>query len=168
MPVGIGNQISNTGYSHDAAGNRTADPAQGTFTDNAAGQTTGRTNGSSSSTYTWGGGDQNELVSTSTAPREGHFGEVHLFVGPNFVVTVRHGNQPDLGTVRTALESEPDFLSLWSEAALTAILNAIVDCAEPARTARSAKYRPASAACSITQSESPSEPTRCVHFWRTR
>jgi RHS repeat-associated protein len=62
-----GNQISNTGYSHDAAGNRTADPAQGTFTYNAAGQTSTRTNGSSSSTYTWGGSDQNELVAKTTA-----------------------------------------------------------------------------------------------------
>jgi RHS repeat-associated protein len=61
-----GNQISSAGYSHDASGNRTADPAQGTFTYNAAGQMTNRTNGSSSSTYTWGGGDQNELVSTTT------------------------------------------------------------------------------------------------------
>jgi RHS repeat-associated protein len=60
------NQISNTGYGHDAAGNRTADPAQGTFTYNAAGQTASRTRGSSTSTYNWAGGDQNELVSTST------------------------------------------------------------------------------------------------------
>jgi RHS repeat-associated protein len=60
------NQISSAGYTHDASGNRTADPAQGTFTYNAAGQMTTRTNGSSTSTYTWGGGDQNELVSTTT------------------------------------------------------------------------------------------------------
>ncbi|SEF20674.1 RHS repeat-associated core domain-containing protein [Amycolatopsis pretoriensis] len=66
LTYNTGNQISNTGYSHDAAGNRTADPAQGTFTYNAAGQTTTRTQGSSSSTYTWAGGDQNELVSTTT------------------------------------------------------------------------------------------------------
>jgi magnesium transporter len=56
-----------------------------------------------------------------------HFGEVHLFVGPNFVVTVRHGDRPDLAKVRAALESEPDFLSLGSEAALTAFLDEIVD-----------------------------------------
>jgi magnesium transporter len=56
-----------------------------------------------------------------------HFGEVHLFVGPHFAVTVRHGDQPDLGGVRVALESEPDFLSLGSEAALTAFLDEVVD-----------------------------------------
>jgi magnesium transporter len=56
-----------------------------------------------------------------------NFGEVHLFAGPRFAVTVRHGNQPDLSNVRAALESEPDFLSLGSEAALTAFLDEIVD-----------------------------------------
>lgn len=66
LTYNAGNQISSAGYSHDAAGNRTADPAQGTVAYNAAGQTTSRTQGSSSSTYTWGGGDQNELVSTTT------------------------------------------------------------------------------------------------------
>ncbi len=67
LTYNAGNQISNTGYSHDAAGNRTADPAQGTFTYNAAGQTTTRAQGSASSTYTWAGGDQNELISTAGA-----------------------------------------------------------------------------------------------------
>jgi magnesium transporter len=62
--------------------------------------------------------DDHELV---------HFGEIHLFVGPKFAVTVRHGDQPDLSTVRAALESEPEFLSLGSEAALTAFLDEIVD-----------------------------------------
>ncbi|MBB2949015.1 magnesium transporter [Actinoplanes lutulentus] len=56
-----------------------------------------------------------------------HFGEVHLFVGPRFTVTVRHGDKPDLAKVRAALESEPEFLSLGSEAALTAFLDEIVD-----------------------------------------
>ncbi|MGX6605297.1 magnesium and cobalt transport protein CorA [Micromonosporaceae bacterium Da 78-11] len=56
-----------------------------------------------------------------------HFGEIHLFVGPNFAITVRHGDQPDLSPARTALEAEPDFLSRGSEAALTAFLDEIVD-----------------------------------------
>jgi magnesium transporter len=56
-----------------------------------------------------------------------HFGEIHLFVGPHFVVTVRHGSRPDLSKVRANLESEPDFLSMGSEAALTAFLDEIVD-----------------------------------------
>jgi magnesium transporter len=37
-------------------------------------------------------------------------GEVHLFVGPQFVITVRHSAAPDLSAVRDALEAEPRFL----------------------------------------------------------
>ncbi|MFL1377908.1 magnesium and cobalt transport protein CorA [Nocardiopsis protaetiae] len=55
------------------------------------------------------------------------FGEVHLFIGPRFVITVRRGPRPDLTTVREALEAEPEFLGLGPEAMLTAFLDAIVD-----------------------------------------
>ncbi|MFE6365799.1 magnesium and cobalt transport protein CorA [Streptomyces sp. NPDC057806] len=54
-------------------------------------------------------------------------GEVHLFVGPQFVVTVRHSAVPDLSAARDALEAEPQFLSLGPEAMLTAFLDAVVD-----------------------------------------
>jgi len=36
------------------------------------------------------------------------FSEVHVFAGPHFVVTVRHGEAPDIGAVRRALEARPD------------------------------------------------------------
>ena len=35
---------------------------------------------------------------------EVEFGEIHLFVGPNFVLTVRHSRTPDLGAVRHRME----------------------------------------------------------------
>lgn len=54
-------------------------------------------------------------------------GEVHLFVGPRFVVTVRHGDRLDLTAARDALEAEPEFLGRGPEAMLTAFLDAIVD-----------------------------------------
>jgi magnesium transporter len=54
-------------------------------------------------------------------------GEVHLFVGPQFVITVRHSSMPDLSAARDALEAEPQFLSTGPEAMLTAFLDAIVD-----------------------------------------
>jgi hypothetical protein len=40
------------------------------------------------------------------------FGEVHVFVGENFVVTVRHGKASDLGRVRSRLEGDPALLGL--------------------------------------------------------
>jgi magnesium transporter len=38
------------------------------------------------------------------------FGEIHVFVGEDFVVTVRHGEVPALDEVRRRLEDEPDLL----------------------------------------------------------
>ncbi|HET8600498.1 MAG TPA: magnesium/cobalt transporter CorA [Segeticoccus sp.] len=55
------------------------------------------------------------------------FGELHLFVGPDFVVTVRHSEAPDLSGVRRRLESNPELLRLGPEAILYAILDRVVD-----------------------------------------
>ena len=37
-------------------------------------------------------------------------GEVHVFLGPDFVITVRHAQEPDLAEVRHRLEAEPQLL----------------------------------------------------------
>jgi magnesium transporter len=58
---------------------------------------------------------------------EVEFGEIHVFVGRNFVLTVRHSLAPDLGTVRKRMESDPEFLSRGPEAVLYAILDRVVD-----------------------------------------
>ena len=58
---------------------------------------------------------------------EVEFGEVHLFVGPDFVVTLRHAEAPDIAAVRRRLESNPDLLRLGPEAILYAILDRVVD-----------------------------------------
>ncbi|MFF0393764.1 magnesium and cobalt transport protein CorA [Kitasatospora sp. NPDC004615] len=55
------------------------------------------------------------------------FGEIHLFVGPDFVVTVRHSQSPDLSRIRGRLEADPDLLALGPEAVLYAVLDAVVD-----------------------------------------
>jgi magnesium transporter len=62
--------------------------------------------------------DENEQVD---------FGELHLFVGPTFVLTVRHSQAPDLGAVRRRLEGDPQLLALGPEAVLYAVLDAVVD-----------------------------------------
>ncbi|MHB9858092.1 magnesium and cobalt transport protein CorA [Streptomyces sp. YIM S03343] len=61
------------------------------------------------------------------APEEVDFGELHIFVGPDFVITVRHGAAPDLSAVRRRMEKTPDLLKLGPEAVLYAILDAVVD-----------------------------------------
>ncbi|MFE9022745.1 magnesium and cobalt transport protein CorA [Streptomyces sp. NPDC007808] len=61
------------------------------------------------------------------APEEVDFGELHVFVGPDFVITVRHGAAPDLSAVRRRMEESPELLKLGPEAVLYAILDAVVD-----------------------------------------
>jgi magnesium transporter len=65
------------------------------------------------------------------AAEEVEFGEVHLFLGPDFAITVRHSESPDLSRVRRRLESSPELLAKGSEAVLYAILDAVVDGFQP-------------------------------------
>jgi len=55
------------------------------------------------------------------------FGEIHVFVGSDFVITVRHGKASALDGVRERLESEPDLLRRGSVAVLYAIMDEVVD-----------------------------------------
>ncbi|MFI1964345.1 magnesium and cobalt transport protein CorA [Streptomyces pathocidini] len=55
------------------------------------------------------------------------FGELHVFVNPDFVLTVRHSEAPDLAAVRHRMEQDPELLRLGTEAVLYAIMDAVVD-----------------------------------------
>ena len=55
------------------------------------------------------------------------FGETHVFVGKEFVITVRHSEVPDLGEVRQRLEADPELLRLGPEAILHGIMDQVVD-----------------------------------------
>jgi magnesium transporter len=59
------------------------------------------------------------------------FGEIHVFVGSDYVVTVRHAESPDLARVRRRMEGMPDFLALGPDAELYGILDQVVDEYEP-------------------------------------
>src|SRR5918912_442231 len=61
------------------------------------------------------------------APEEVKFGEIHVFVGDDFVITVRHGEAPALGEVRRRLESDRELLLQGPEAILYAIMDRVVD-----------------------------------------
>jgi magnesium transporter len=58
---------------------------------------------------------------------EVRFSELHVFVGREFVVTVRHGEAPELGKVRTRMEADPELLGQGTESILYAILDRVVD-----------------------------------------
>ena len=61
------------------------------------------------------------------ATEEVEFGEVHVFVGPDFVVTVRHAEAPNLAAVRRRVERDPELLNRGTEAVLYAIMDKVVD-----------------------------------------
>jgi magnesium transporter len=54
-------------------------------------------------------------------------GEVMVFVGDSFVVTVRHGEEAPLAAVRRRLEAEPEMLRHGPTAVLYSIADAVVD-----------------------------------------
>jgi magnesium transporter len=58
---------------------------------------------------------------------EVEFGEVHVFAGRRFVLTVRHSEAPEFGSVRRRLEHERDLLRHGPEAVLYAIVDQVVD-----------------------------------------
>ncbi|MDX6665704.1 MAG: magnesium transporter [Solirubrobacteraceae bacterium] len=58
---------------------------------------------------------------------EVEFGEISIFVGPDFVITVRQGVASDLHDARLRLEQHPKQLKEGSAAVLWAILDKVVD-----------------------------------------
>jgi len=58
---------------------------------------------------------------------EVEFGEIHAFVGKDFIVTVRHGEASELKEVRRQVEGKPDLLRRGPHAVLYTILDRVVD-----------------------------------------
>jgi magnesium transporter len=61
------------------------------------------------------------------AAEEVIFGEIDIFAGAGYVVTVRHGPGGELAEARSRLEGRPDLLRLGPAAATWAILDKVVD-----------------------------------------
>ena len=59
------------------------------------------------------------------------FGELLLFVGPSFLLSVRHGRAAELGGARKELEGQPDMVRCGPSAALHKIVDRVVDEYEP-------------------------------------
>jgi magnesium transporter len=54
-------------------------------------------------------------------------GEVHVFLGPEFAITVRHAEEPDLSQVRKCLEEDPELLAHGPFVVLWGVLDRVVD-----------------------------------------
>src|SRR6201993_2028580 len=61
------------------------------------------------------------------AAEEVAFGEISVFLGPTFVITVRQGVASELRGARQRLEQRPELLAAGSMSALWAILDQVVD-----------------------------------------
>jgi magnesium transporter len=59
------------------------------------------------------------------------FGEVHVFLGPGFVISVRHGGARELDVSRCRLEERPDLLKTGPAAVVWAILDTVIDDLQP-------------------------------------
>jgi len=62
---------------------------------------------------------------------EVEFGEVHTFIGADFLVAVRHAEAPNLAQVRARLETTPDLLAHGPMGVFYAIIDEVVDKYEP-------------------------------------
>jgi magnesium transporter len=60
------------------------------------------------------------------------FGEILIFLGEGFIITVRHGEASSLHDVRVRLEKQPELLGCGTGAVLHAILDKVVDDYQPA------------------------------------
>jgi len=60
------------------------------------------------------------------ADEEVDFGEISVFVGPHFVITVRQGVASELHAARTHLEQHPELIELGTDSVLWAILDHVV------------------------------------------
>jgi magnesium transporter len=69
------------------------------------------------------------VLRTAQMNKEHHteFGETHFFVGPNFIVTIRHGASLSYATVRSRCESTPQLLTKGQGFVLYAVMDFIVD-----------------------------------------
>ena len=62
---------------------------------------------------------------------EVEFGEIHVFIGPGYVITVRHGRGSELAVARRRAEQRPELLAMGPAAAMWAIMDKVVDDYEP-------------------------------------
>src|SRR5436190_18665794 len=59
------------------------------------------------------------------------FGEIHIFAGPGYAITVRHGGASGLRPARQRLEARPELMEAGPVAVVWAVLDQVVDDYEP-------------------------------------
>ncbi len=85
------------------------------------------------------------------------FGETHVFVGPNYVVTVRHGSVRSMAGLRARCECTPHLLAQGPGYVLYALMDFVVDQYLPSCSTTKSRCR-RSRKRSSTASSAPSRP----------
>lgn len=67
------------------------------------------------------------LRSEPSQPSDIEIGEIAVFLGDGYVVTVRHGSANPLGSVRRRLEQQPELLRHGPAAVLYSVMDSVVD-----------------------------------------
>ncbi len=65
------------------------------------------------------------------AAEQVEFGEIHLFLGSGYAISIRHGAPCELGPARQRLESRPDLLAEGPASVAWAVVDKVVDDYEP-------------------------------------
>lgn len=74
-------------------------------------------------------GDSLFIVASTAQAIDEHivYGETHIFLGPRYLVTIRHGASLSYAAARQRIEREPELMALGPSCGLYAVLDAIVD-----------------------------------------
>jgi len=94
------------------------------------------------------------------------FGEIHVFLGRGYAVTVRHGAASDLHEVRERLEGRPDLLAHGPVAVMWGVLDKVVDDYEPVVAGIENDIEEVEATVFGDDPENADDPTRRIYFLR--
>lgn len=90
------------------------------------------------------------------------FGEIHLFIGDGFAITLRYGAPSELHSARTRLEANTPLLRAGPVSVLWAVLDKVVDDYEPVAARLAADIEDVE----FHVFSAPSDPTERIYFLR--
>jgi magnesium transporter len=90
------------------------------------------------------------------------FGEIHVFVGADFAITLRYGNASELHSARNRLEANPTLLQAGPVSVMWAVLDKVVDDYEPVAARLAADIEDVE----FHVFSAPDDPTERIYFLR--
>jgi magnesium transporter len=88
------------------------------------------------------------------------FGEIHIFAGSGFAITLRHGAASELSSARERLESRPQLLEAGPLSVVWAVLDKVVDDYEPVAERVTADVEDVE----VQVFSAPGDPTERIYF----